>query len=230
MIISDRYKRNIGTFTQEEFKKIKKSNICIVGCGGLGGYCANSFIRFGVNKITLVDGDIFNLSNLNRQLFSSEDNLNKNKAVEIAKILNKINPEVEVVVYEENIDLDNGENILLNQDIVLDCLDNISSRILLSKLCSKMGIFLVHGAVEEWYGQVANIFPNDGLMEKIYFDKNNILERDNISVPSFLPQLISSIQVSEGLKYLSGKEGLLRNELLYIDLLYNEFSVIPYDD
>ncbi|QQK06867.1 HesA/MoeB/ThiF family protein [Miniphocaeibacter halophilus] len=230
MNIQERYEKNLGTFTLEEVEKIRRKKICIIGCGGLGGYCANALARFGVGKITLVDGDVFKESNLNRQLFSNYQLIDSktNKAEAVAENLREINSEINIVAIPEMINEQNGEKILKDHDLVIDCLDNVPSRMLLSKLCTKENLVMVHGAISKWYGQVANIFPNDNLIKKIYSEKTLNGERSEIdfSVPSFIPQIISSVQVSEALKYLSGKKEILEGELLLVDLLYNEFNII----
>lgn len=227
-MVLNRYSRNLGTFTEEELEIINRKNICIIGCGGLGGYVANGFARFGVNKITLVDGDVFQEHNLNRQLFSTVENININKAKATEEILRKINPTVKIVSIEEMIQEDNYKKILKNQDLVIDCLDNSRSRIFLGKVCSEENIQLIHGAISGWYGQVANIFPNNEMMGKIYPIglKNEKEKSEENGMVVFIAQMISSIQISEGLKFLLNKKGLKNNEIMHIDMLHNEILIM----
>ena len=79
-MFENRYERNIGTLTPEENEKLQTFRVCAVGCGGLGGYVIEELARLGIGHITAVDGDVFQDSNLNRQLFSTEEVLGKSKA------------------------------------------------------------------------------------------------------------------------------------------------------
>ena len=230
MMIKERYSRNAETFSQEEMALIKEKKVCVIGCGGLGGHVIQSFVRFGIKEITIIDGDIFAKNNLNRQVFSSEVTLGSNKALVVQAALWDINSEVKVTAYPEMLTEDNAETILSGQDIVIDCLDNIATRHIIAKYCTNLEIPLVHGAIGGFYGQVANIFPADGMMDYIYkkeHEEGGGIEK-RLGNPPFMPQLVAAIQCSEGLKILSGRSEVLRNELLHIDLLHNNFETIKF--
>ena len=230
MANKERYSRNAETFSWEEMARIQQKSICVIGCGGLGGCVIQSFARFGVRKITVVDGDVFVESNLNRQIFSDQKVLGQKKAIVIQEALKLINEEVEVVAYTEMLTAENAAMILSNHDLVVDCLDNIETRHVVAKQCTKLAIPMVHGAIGGFYGQVANIFPGDRMMDKIYAKQNHQVEgiEKKLGNPPFIPQAIAAIQCSEGLKILSGKGRILRNELLYIDLWDNSFETITF--
>ena len=230
MANKERYSRNAEAFSWEEMARIQQKSICVIGCGGLGGCVIQSFARFGVGKITVVDGDVFVESNLNRQIFSDQKVLGQKKAIVIQEALKLINEEVEVVAYAEMLTAENAAMILSNHDLVVDCLDNIETRHVVAKQCAELAIPMVHGAIGGFYGQVANIFPGDGMMDKIYAKQNHQVEgiEKKLGNPPFIPQAIAAIQCSEGLKILSGKGRVLRNELLYIDLWDNSFEIITF--
>jgi len=84
IILAERYRNNLGTFSPEELSGIMEKSACIVGLGGLGGHACQTLARFGIGSLTLIDGDVFEESNLNRQVFSTEDNLGVNKALAAA--------------------------------------------------------------------------------------------------------------------------------------------------
>lgn len=223
--MDNRYKRNIGTLTLEENKKLKDFKVCVVGCGGLGGYIIEMLSRLGIGYITVVDGDVFDESNLNRQLFCDENNLGLNKAESVKKRIKYINSNVYINVINDFLDNENCKEILKNHDIAIDALDNIKVRFVLQDICKELNIPLIHGAISGWYGQVTTIFPGDDTLNYIYKNKETELE-NKLGNPSFTPANIASIQVSEAIKALLNKGEVLSKKLLLIDLLYNEYNII----
>lgn len=221
-----RYIKNQSTLSPEENEKLKSCKVCIIGCGGLGGYVVEMLGRIGVGQITAVDGDVFEESNLNRQILSDMESLGKSKALRAKERMAIVNPLIEVRPVAERLTVSNGRQIISGHDVVVDALDNTESRIILQELAEEMNIPLVHGAIAGWYGQVTTIFPKDRTLDKIYV-KNNIegVEK-KLGNPSFTPANIASIQVSEVIKILIQRGGLLRNKLLFINLLEHEYTVI----
>jgi len=230
MEYKERYIRNAESFSWEEMENIKKKSICVAGCGGLGGYVCQTLARFGVGKITIIDGDIFNESNLNRQAFANTKTLGMNKALTAKKALTLINPDVAIEARPVMLTSENAAEILQEHDLAIDCLDNIPSRFLLAKQCSDQGIPMVHGAIAGFYGQIANIFPEDGLLDLIYTDKGEAVHglEKKLGNPAFTPQLVSAIQCSEALKLLAGRQNILRHSMLYVDLLNNSYETIEF--
>ena len=220
-----RYTRNISTITEEENEKLRDFKVCVIGCGGIGGYVIEMLARIGIGYLTVVDMDVFEESNLNRQILSSEKNLGNSKAIEAKKRINAINSDVHVNVIQSPFNEENGLEIINHHDVVVDALDNIDSRKLLQHFCAEIKIPLVHGAIGGWYGQVCSIFPGDDTFKKIYKNTSVGIEK-KLGNPSFTPASIASIEVSEVIKILLSKGEVLRNKLLTIDLLYNEYNII----
>lgn len=220
----ERYSKNKKMLSDEEQDILLSKCIAVIGCGGLGGNVIEMLARIGVKSLKLVDFDCFNSSNLNRQILSNEQNLGKFK-VEEAKIrVNMINSGIDVTVYKTEFTNENAKDILSDCDIVLDCLDNIKSRLILEKYASIINIPLIHGAISGWYGQVSTILPNDNNFKKIYGNVDSYTDENGN--PSFTPNTIASIQVSECIKVLLNKGEILRNKLLIIDLLFNTTNII----
>lgn len=224
----ERYIRNAETFSWDEMERIQKKSICVVGCGGLGGYVCQTLARFGVGKITTIDGDVFNESNLNRQAFANTKTLGMNKALAAREALTLINPDVAVMAHPVMLSSENAAELLQGHDLAIDCLDSIPSRFLLAKQCSDQGIPMVHGAIAGFYGQIANIFPGDDLLDLIYPNKGETISglEKKLGNPAFTPQLVSAIQCSEALKLLAGRQNILRHSMLHIDLLNNSYETI----
>jgi molybdopterin-synthase adenylyltransferase len=145
-----RYDRNIKTLTPDENESLKTKRVCIIGCGGIGGYVIEMLARIGIGHITTVDGDIFEESNFNRQLLSDEKSLGIKKAERAKMRIKDINSEVEVTAIAEKLTIENGEGILKGHDVVVDALDSVEARFLLQNLCEKLNIPMVSGAIGGW--------------------------------------------------------------------------------
>ncbi|MCS5422616.1 MULTISPECIES: HesA/MoeB/ThiF family protein [Psychrilyobacter] len=217
----DRYSRNKKMISTHEQKKLSESTVVILGMGGLGGYAVEMLTRIGVGKLILVDFDKFEMSNLNRQIISTEDNLGISKVEEGKKRAETINPETEVMAINRKISSHNIDAIIKGADIVVDALDSPGLKKIVELSCDKNNIPMVHGAIGGWIAQVAVIMPGDFILDKIY--KEDDLE-NKMGNPSFTPALAASIQVGEVIKLLLNKGEVLNNEVLYIDLEYNSFT------
>ncbi|OXS25847.1 MAG: molybdopterin biosynthesis protein MoeB [Acetobacterium sp. MES1] len=217
-----RYERNFPAFSEQDFERIQRATICIVGCGGLGGYIIEMLARVGIGSLILIDGDVFEDSNQNRQIFSTEKNIGTPKAKAAAARVKLINKEVTTTYYHDFLDEENGFSLIGDADLVMDALDNVPARLTLQTLCKEKNIPLIHGAIGGWFAQITTVFPEDDTLSRLY-DGEKEYDSKALGNPSFTPALAASLQVSEALKVLTGKEEILRNKLLYIDLLANDF-------
>ena len=225
----DRYMRNQAALTPEENQLLSNKRVCVVGCGGLGGYVIEMLARIGIGHLTVVDSDVFEKSNWNRQILSEEGNLGKSKALAARDRIQQINSEISLRAVEAFLDEKTGKEILENHDLVVDALDSLTSRLILGALCKELNLPLVHGAIAGWYGQVTSIFPGDDSLDKIYRRSLSKGIEKNLGNLSFTPALIAALQVSETVKILLGRGDLLRKQLLFVDLLNNEFVKIDME-
>lgn len=223
---SQRYERNIGTISLEENEKLRQFRVCVVGCGGLGGHVIEGLARIGIGNIFAVDGDVFQASNLNRQLLSTERNLGRYKALAAQERIHQVNSDVKVHPLCYYLTEENGLDLIKNYDVVIDALDNISSRRILEYCCKQGNMPLVHGAIAGWHGQVSVIMPGDDFFQTLYPDGEDRGIETETGNPSFTPALVAAIEVAEALKILLGRKGILRNKLLTIDLLNQEYETI----
>lgn len=218
-----RYEKNFNMLTEAEMQLLLKSRVCVIGCGGLGGHIIEQLSRLGVGNITAVDGDVFDETNLNRQQFSTVDVIGKSKAETAKERIAKVNPDVNMNAIVGLLTEENSLEILSDHQVIVDAVDNISTRLLLQKKCEELGIPLVHGAIAGWYGQVTTIFPGDRTLDFLFKTGENHGIEKELGNPAFTPALVGSIQVSEVLKILIHRGELLRKRILYIDLLESEF-------
>lgn len=220
-----RYLRNIGTLSPAENELLKIKRAAIVGCGGLGGYVFEMLGRIGVGHITVIDGDVFTTTNLNRQILSDSEKIGRSKVRSAVERMKLVNPEIVVTPIEKMLDEGNAQELLRGHDIIIEALDNIASRLVIAKVCNAMKIPLVHGATHSWYGQVATIMPGENTMERIY-QSPEFQREDKPSTPSFTPALVAALQVAEAVKLLIDRgERLGDGTLLLVDPLHNEYRL-----
>lgn len=218
-----RYARNIPALTRAECEVLRQKRILVVGCGGLGGHIIDQLARIGVGFLRVVDGDVFEASNLNRQMLSSVPLLGVSKAKAAADHIARVNPDVAVEAAEAFLSESNAESLLENCDIVMDALDNIPSRRILAAACEKANIPYIYGAIQGWVAQAAISMPGDQLIDKLYPEEIEITDK---SVLSFTPALCASMQVSLCIKLLLGRS-VETGTVYYFDLLNQEFETIP---
>lgn len=218
-----RYARNIPALTEEECLALQKKRVLVVGCGGLGGHIIDQLSRIGVGALRVCDGDVFEPSNLNRQLLSRISLLGTSKAKAAADHVAKVNPDVTVEAVETFMTRQKVRSLIADCDIVMDALDNIPSRRLLAAACADAGIPYVYGAIQGWVAQAAISMPGDDLIGKLFPQEVEIRDK---SVLSFTPALCASMQVSLCIKLLAGRN-VETGRILYFDLLNQEFEVIP---
>lgn len=222
----ERYARNKTTLSEDENQILHRSKVAVIGCGGLGGYVIEMLARLGVGEITAIDGDVFDESNLNRQLLSDTESLGKSKALVAKTRVALVNPDIQVNAIQAMLAADNAEDLLKGHDVIVDALDDINTRFLVQDVAQRLGIPFVYGAIAGWYGQVSTIFPGEQTLNKIYKNKLSKGKEKELGNPAFTPALISAIEVSEVVKVLIGRGDLLRNKMLFINLLDHEYEIL----
>lgn len=218
-----RYERNIPALTEAECLSLGEKKVLVVGCGGLGGHIIDQLARIGVGTLRVVDGDVFEESNLNRQLLSTVPLLGVNKARAAAGHIACVNPGITAEAVEEFLTESNAAALVDGCDAVLDALDSIPSRKILASACETAGIPYVYGAIQGWVAQAAVSMPGDRLIEKLF--PADVFIRDK-SVLSFTPALCAAMQVSLCVKLLTDRP-VETGKLLFHDLLHQEFEIIP---
>lgn len=219
-----RYNRNMPALSPEECALLRTKRVCVVGCGGLGGYIIEILARIGIGALTVIDGDVFEVSNLNRQLLSDESLLGMKKAAAAAARVKKINSEVAVTAVELFLTEENGMQLLEGCDLVIDALDHVRTRHVLAEICARKGLYLVHGAISGWHGQVTVVPPGSGVFEKLYPPR--AADAPKKGNPPFTPAVCASLQAAEAVKMLIGQPSVLTGKLLLIDLRTMEFVKI----
>ncbi len=216
-----RYLRNLDVISPEEQQKLAESQVAVIGAGGLGGNVI----------LLLVDLDVFEETNLNRQALCTIKSLGNPKASEAVSAVAAANPGVKVIPYQTKLTSSNVEKMLAGSDVIVDALDNVPDRLILQDAAQKLGIPLVHGALAGFEGWVMTIFPGDPGLKDIYGtqeeSKNNAESPQALlGAPGVTPSVIAAMQVMEVIKILLKRGNIIRNRMLHIDLergSFNEF-------
>jgi len=143
-------------------RKLANASVLVVGCGGLGAPALYYLAAMGIGHLGLCDGDEVSISNLNRQLLYTVEDLGKRKVTVAEKRLLALNPRLKITVYNCFLDEELAESAVPAYDITVDCLDNYRDRFILNDACVKAGKPFVHAGVGEFYGQLLTVTPGTG--------------------------------------------------------------------
>jgi molybdopterin/thiamine biosynthesis adenylyltransferase len=217
-----KYLKNIGTIGTDGQAALLKSKALVVGAGGIGGNAAELLARMGVGTIAVVDPDVFEESNMNRQDFSTEAALGLSKVEVVSKSLAAINSDVAVEAHVFTAGEENLAGLIKGADVVIDALDNIDDRLVLQKACRNGNVVMVHGAIAGSFVQVMVIFPGDPGLESLSAhggtgEKARGVETETGN-PATSPAVAAALQVHEAIKVITGRGAILRRRMLYLDL------------
>ena len=202
---------------EREQEKFKSSRIAVIGCGGIGGQTIEMLARMGVGELVLVDEDSFDWTNLNRQTLATTEEIGLVKS-EIAKQkIEKINPYVKVTSFNEHVDESNIDKILNDTDIVIDALDNIITRVIVSRKARDNMIPYIHGAIHGTLGQITVFLSNTKSYEEMFNlpsegkELNDEVIEDLMNLTSGVPpaigptpNLIGCLEAMEAYKIITG--------------------------
>lgn len=227
-LMPGRYRRNRETVSVADQLRLFRSRVAVIGCGGLGGYLLEQAARLGVGTLVLVDPDVFEEHNLNRQLLSSPMHLGAPKVDVARERLAAVNPAVTVIARRTAFRRENGRELLSGCSAVLDGLDNVLVRRELAAACRELETPLVHGAIAGWYGQVSVQLPGADLSPLLRSSASGKGVEAKLGNPSFTPAVVASLQVAELAKILLGRGRPLAGRTLFVNLLDMEFEEIPH--
>ena len=226
--------RQMSIVTRSEQEKFKDAKITVIGCGGIGGETIEMLARMGVGELVLVDKDSFDLSNLNRQTLSSVNDIGLYKSEVAEEKVKSMNPYVKVTSFNEHVDQSNIDKIIGDSNIVIDALDNILTRVIVSRTAREKKIPYIHGAIHGTLGQITVFLPNS---DKTYEEMFNLpsvgkelndetidaLKKVTSGVPPVIgptPNLIGCLEAFEAFKIITGVgKVIVAPKILTFDLL-----------
>ncbi|MBF4521516.1 HesA/MoeB/ThiF family protein [Acinetobacter towneri] len=216
----------------EAQEKLKLANVLIVGCGGIGCLSAELLARAGVGKITLIDADVIETSNLQRQIAYSPADLGFYKAEVLAKRLAEINPFIEIVSLTTLLDEQNAGDLIAQQDLVLDGCDNFSTRYLVNQICQKFNVPLLSASAIGFQGQMFMV-EGDSACYACLFPKeehaNESLRCADSGVLASTPNVMASLQAHHALLYLGLGITVLKQKLLLWDGLSMKQRILAFE-
>ena len=228
-IVPERYARNMRSFSHADQAVLLGANAAVIGLGGLGGTVVEILARLGVGRLTLVDGDRFEDSNLNRQLLSTVELLGRPKAEAARRRVEQVNPSVEVAAHACFLTADNAPGLLAGCSVAVDCLDNLPARFVLEDACRSAGVPLVSAAVAGASGHLTTVFPSDRGLRLIYGDPSKAPHKGAETALGTLPHgvvCMASLECAEVVKVLLNRGSPLRDRLLLADLTEGRIEVM----
>ena len=235
--------RQMGVVTKSEQERLKDANITVIGCGGIGGATTEMLVRMGIGNLTIIDKDTFDVSNINRQLMSSFYSVGKSKVNTTYETLKSINPFINIAAFEEELNEGNVQKIVEGSDIVIDALDNLVTRITLSRYAYESEIPFIHGAIHGTMGQVSVFTKDTPTYEELF--KLPSLGKDlnekviakvkemGAEVPPVIapvPNIVGCLQAFEAFKLITLQgDPIMAPDVLMFDLLGKEpFSTVKF--
>lgn len=223
--------KDFGVMGQQ---KLSQAKVLVIGAGGLGCPVLQYLTAAGVGKIGIADHDTISISNLQRQVLYSTDDVGKSKVHVAAVRLKALNPEIVIVTYDLEISSANAFEIITQFDIVIDCTDNFAACYLINDACALLDKPLIFAAIYQYEGQLAvfNCLDHDGIKtnyRNLFSTPPNPLEVLNCNengVLGVLPGIIGVMQAAEAIKLITGVGEVLMNKLLTFNLLTYSVFVI----
>ena len=227
-----RYSRHLSLdgFTQQSQEKLNAASVLIIGVGGLGTTASLYLANSGIGNITINDYDSVDITNLPRQILFNSEDLGKNKAEAAKKKLLIFNPNISVEISTDKLKEEELEGLVLNVDVVLDCTDNLQSRLLINKVCIKSKRSLISGAAIRYEGHIA-VFRYDIAIKSCYrclyeIQNENLENCEGSGILAPVAGLVGTIMATEAIKILVGQDSMVNNKLWVLDAKNNTNQII----
>lgn len=221
----ERYDRQIRIWGEEGQSKIKSTTVLVVGVGGLGSVASLLLTATGFGRLILVDDGLVELSNLQRQVLYTVNDIGKPKVEVAVKRLRELNPHVEIEAINQSFDEDLARELIKKTNIVIDCLDNWETRLIVDRVAYRYGKPFIHAGVEGFYGQLTVIQSGRTPCLRCIFPTHT-RRTGVIPVSPPTPVILGSLEVNEAIKIVTGIGEPLYNKLLIYDGRFNVFEVV----
>jgi adenylyltransferase/sulfurtransferase len=212
-------------------KKLAQARILIVGVGGLGSPAALYLAAAGVGTLGLIDSDVVDLSNLQRQIIHYTADVGRSKVLSAKEKIQALNPDVTVVLHEDRFMARNALELVRDYSVVIDGVDNFPAKFLINDACYFSGIPLVHGGILRFDGRVSTIIPKHSACYRCVFKQppppGLVASCQEAGVLGVLAGIIGTIQATEALKLILGIGHPLTDRMLDVDARRMRFREIP---
>lgn len=224
----ERYRRQVALFGEEVQERLGRASVAIVGAGGLGCPVALYLAAAGIGEIRLIDGDVVDRTNLNRQVLHGDRDVGRPKVESAAEKLRAQNPEVTVTATRATLDEENAALLASGADLIVDATDNFPVRYILNRVALAARVPLIHGAVRGFDGQATTIIPGRTACLECIFPVAPP-EEDIVPVVGTTPGIIGLVQANEVIKYITGTGDLLAGRLLVWDGRTATMTTLPVE-
>ena len=229
----DRYKRQIvlPEIGEEGQEKISAASVLVVGAGGLGCPVLQYLAAAGIGRIGIVDFDVVDETNLQRQILFDVNDIGNNKAQCAAKHLSALNPEINIEVFDYELTDKNAEELFLRFDLVIDGTDNFSTKFLINDAALKVGVPFIYGSILGFEGQISVFGVDDGPCYRCLFPsppKGHIPNCAEAGVIGAVAGMIGTMQAMEAIKLIVGHAELspLIGKLFIVDVRTMETQLL----
>jgi len=229
----DRYSRHIimDEVGPEGQKRLLDAEVVVLGAGGLGAPAIQYLAAAGVGTLALVDDDVIERSNLQRQVVHADADVGVPKVDSARDYVEALNPDIDVRTHETRLDTDNARDILGGYDVVVDCTDNFRTRYIVNDVARLAGIPVVHAAIYKFEGQATTLTP-EGPCYRCLFpeapEPGTVPDCAATGVLGVLPGTLGCIQATEAVKLVLGDGDPLTGRLLFYDAMDLTFETVEY--
>src|SRR4249920_3630159 len=213
-------------------RRIKAGSVLCIGAGGLGSPAAMYLAAAGIGRLGIVDFDVVDFSNLQRQLLHTTNDVGRTKLASAKDKINALNPHVQVETYEEALSSENAMRLFKGYDVILDGTDNFPTRYLVNDACVLSGIPNAYGSIFRFEGQASVFATERGACYRCLYPEppppGLVPSCAEGGVLGVLPGIVGAIQANETLKIILGAEDILVNRLLLFDawaMKFREFKL-----
>lgn len=225
---SQRYKRHIllPEIGEEGQRKLLDGSVLVVGAGGLGAPLLLYLAAAGIGHIGIVDFDRVDVSNLQRQVLFTTEDVGNLKAESALGRIKALNPDVDVVAYNFRFDAVNARKLVADYDVVLDATDDIGTKYLINDTCVENGTPFVHAAVNCYGGNVMTVVPGSACLRCVFPEAVKQKDSSEYGVFGAVPGIAGAVQAAEVVKLIAGVGEPLVNRMMSFDALAMKFNVI----
>lgn len=207
--------------------KLKESSVLIIGTGGLGSAAALYLAAAGVGKLGILDMDVVDRSNLQRQVIHATSRIGKLKTQSAEELISDLNPNVKLQIFNERFEEQNASSIIQQFQFVIDASDNFPTKFLINDKCVENGIPCTVGGVQGFEGQFMTVLPKESACYRCLFHEAPPPPKGKLPILGTTAGMGGLIEATECLKYLLGlRDDLLTNRLIFFDARAMSFDVI----
>jgi molybdopterin/thiamine biosynthesis adenylyltransferase len=225
----DRYSRQIllPEIGEEGHRRLRASRVVIIGCGALGTNVLSLLVRAGIGDITVVDRDVVELTNLQRQTVFDEDDVGRPKAEAAVEHMRRVNSEVEIRGVVSEVNEDSVDSLVDGADLVLDATDNMATRFTVNDSCVRLSIPWIYAGAVGTSGMVFVVHPDGPCLRCLFASEpapGSLPTCSDVGIVNSLPSVVASIEVTEAYKILMRSDPV--RDLIVLDLWQEDLQKI----